>query len=405
MNRALRNRPYAALFFWAYFFYYSGYAVFSSYVVMYLTDKGLNASVCGIVASLMLLVNLCMEPVGGYMTDTWLSSRRLLVLCIAVLLALFFCAHLTSGLIPVLLVLIVLTAGIAYPFSQLMDAWVEISQESVPVLVYSRIRAGGSIGFAITSMIAGGIFSRFGFSVYFLLQAMLFAGMIPILLFLPDIPPSNTEANRYPETKKAEERISFLSAFRILIKKPAYVFWLTTCTLYWFTHRPVGSYLSLMVTARGGGPSTYGNVCGIGAAVEFLCLLFLGRRLAAMDRSEAASRLMRGAVLVNLLRPACLLLPGIWPLYLGQILQSVGFALYLSGSVECFRSVAEEKIRSFSISVGLAVSSVVGMTAANLLGGVLCDLYSVKALPLLSLTAGILNIFIFNWRRSRMISE
>ncbi len=380
-------------FFWAYFFYYSGYAVFSSYVVMYLTEKGMDASVCGIVSSLMMILNLCMEPAGGYVTDTWLSSRKFLILCSGGLMALFLAAHLLAGFIPALLCLIVLTAGIAYPFSQLMDAWVEIAKETEPSLVYSRIRAGGSIGFAVTSVIAGYLFRSYGFGLYFLLQAVLFLMLLPFLFVLPDIPPSNVSSSGKSVSKPG---ISFLSAFQILLQKPVYVFWLVSCTLYWFTHRPIGSFLSIIVTARGGNPSTYGNICGVGAAVEFLFLMFLGRQLAGRDRAAAAYRLMQGAVIVNFLRPLCILfLPGTIPLYAGQILQSFGFAFYLSGSVECFRLAAEEKIRSFSISMGLAVSSVVGMTAANLLGGALCDHLGVQALPVLSLTAAGINGIIF----------
>ena len=54
-----------------YFFYYAGYCVFSSYAVMYLTQLGCSASLCGVLTSLTLCANLAMEPVGGYITDTF----------------------------------------------------------------------------------------------------------------------------------------------------------------------------------------------------------------------------------------------------------------------------------------------------------------------------------------------
>ena len=383
-------KHYGRQFFFAYFFYYSGYAVFSSFLVMYLTEKGLDATICGIVASLTLVVNLAMEPVMGYVTDTWLSIRQFLLLCIGVLTALFLLADRFSGQISLLLPLIVVTAGISYPFSQLLDAWTEISMEWDPALVYSRIRAGGSIGFAVTSIVAGYLFRSYGFRFYFLLQILLFLLLFPLLLRLPGIPP----ANRIRSSEGGEEqRISFFGALCLLIRKKEYVFWMITCILYWLTHRPVGSFLSLIVTARGGSASTYGNICGVGAAVEFCFLLVLGKGKDLLSRKTMALRLMQGAVLVNLLRPVCLLLlPGLFFLYLGQILQSVGFALYLSGSVECFALAAEEKLRGFSISVGLAVSSVTGTVAANLLGGRLCDLLSVQALPVLSLLAAVINL-------------
>ena len=69
---------------------------------------------------------------------------------------------------------LVLAAGLAYPFSQLMDAWVNLSKESYPGLIYSRIRAGGSIGFAVMSVIGGFYFKHWGWNRYFQMQILLF---------------------------------------------------------------------------------------------------------------------------------------------------------------------------------------------------------------------------------------
>ena len=298
------------LFFLAYFFYYSGYAVFSSFLVMFLTEEGLPATVCGIIASLTLVVNLAMEPVAGYLTDTWLSIRRFLMLCIVLLSLLLLLAHGSAGHILPLLVLVVVSAGIAYPFSQLLDAWAEICREDDPSLVYSRIREGGSIGFALTSIMAGALFRLYGFSCYFLLQLILFLLMLPFLFLLPDIAPTNRrEICR-------QGSISFSGAFALLLHKPEYMFWLVVCTLYWMTHRPIGSFLSLIVTARGGSAGTYGNICGFGVAVEFLFLLLLGKSWDRIQRKKQAVYMLWGVLLLNLLRPACiLLLPGLLPLY------------------------------------------------------------------------------------------
>ena len=64
---------YTVLFFSAYFIYYS-------------------AMVCGIITSLTFLANLLMEPVGGYITDTFLPTRRYFLLLIGMISALcIFC--------------------------------------------------------------------------------------------------------------------------------------------------------------------------------------------------------------------------------------------------------------------------------------------------------------------------
>ena len=88
----------------------------------------------------------------------------------------------------------------------------------------------------------------------------------------------------------------------------------------------------------GGDAELFGNVCGIGAAVEFLSLLLLA--YIGKKKTYPALWGMVAALGTNLLRPICFqLFSGEWSLYLGQILQSVSFALYMSASVECFAEI------------------------------------------------------------------
>lgn len=370
---------YSVPFFAAYFLYYSGYCVFSGYVILYLTDKGYSAVLCGLVTSLTLLANLAMEPFGGYVTDTFLSTRRYLAICVGLIVGLCVFCTIFADRPALCMPALVFTAGLAYPFSQLMDAWVNCSLDLDPNLVYSRVRAGGSIGFSLVSVAAGYYFRRFGWDTYFLVQGALFLLMLPLLAKLPKVRLGNAK-----RLESGENWLSLPASFRAAAGSRSYLLCLLICTVYWFGHRPVGSYLSLLVEARSGDASIFGNICGAGALVECLCLLLL----AWMQKKKQIPlwACMTGALVSNVLRPLfLLLLPGICPLYVGQVTQSVSFALFLSGSVECFTQTADSRIRSFSISMGLTVSSVVGTISANLLGGWVCDGWGTGSLILLSL--------------------
>lgn len=384
-------------FFAAYFFYYAGYCVFSSFIVLFLTERGYSAAVCGVITSLTLLANLLMEPVGGYLTDTYLSARSYLTVCIGVITGLCLLATLLFSLPAVCVAALVLTAGLAYPFSQLMDAWVNCSRELDSTLVYSRVRAGGSIGFALASMAAGYYFEALGWGSYFLVQAALFLIMLPFLFRLPKI-----ELRNRGGRQETERRLSMGESFRVILREPRYLMCLLTCTLYWFSHRPVGSYLSLIVQDRAGGTNTFGMVCGIGAMVEFFSLMALGRL--QRGRGLPLGFWVAAALVTDILRPLCLrLFPGIVPLYLGQIAQSFSFAFYLGSSVEWFTRTAHPRLRSFSISMGLTVSSVVGTVLANLLGGWLCDGWGTGALVLLSLAISLGNCAIYLFLGKRLV--
>ena len=383
------ERPprYSAPFFCAYFFYYAGYCVFSSFIVLYLTQRGMSATLCGVITSLSLLANLLMEPVGGYATDTLLSTRSYLLLCAGLICGLCLLSTALSSSPLLCVALLILEAGLSYPFSQLMDAWVDGSRALDPNLSYTRGRAGGSMGFAAASAAAGCYFQRFGWSAYFLLQAGLFLAMAPFLLALPRL-----ELGNRKRAGKARDWLSPAGAFSVLLHSPRYLLCLLLCTTYWFSHRPVGSYLSLIIQDRSGDAGAFGAVCAVGAVVECASLLGLAALQRRAGRRQPLGLLLGSALATDVLRPLCMcLLPGIWPLYLGQGLQSVSFALYYSASVECFSRAADQRIRSFSISMGLTASSVAGTVAANLAGGWLCDLAGSWALVHLSLGVSVAN--------------
>lgn len=385
--RASRKTGYTAPFFTAYFFYYTGYCVFSSFIVLYLTHQGYSASLCGLITSFTLAANLVMEPVGGYITDTFLTTRCYLTVCAGTIIVLcLFCACF-SGVPARCLPALIVTAGLSYPFSQLMDAWVNCCRELDPGLIYSRVRAGGSIGFAAMSVAAGYYFHTFGWGHYFLVQALPFLLLLPLLLRLPKIELGNRD-------EKKGRMLSLSNSFQVLVHNRSYLLSLLICTLYWFSHRPVGSFLSLIVEDRAGDSSTYGTICGVGSTVECLALLALAF---LQKRNHIPLPLcMTAALTSNLLRPLCIcLLPDIWSVYLGQITQSVSFSFFFSGSVECFVQTADPRIRSFCISFGLTASSVAGTVLANLLGGWLCDQLGTDALVSLSLAISAVNCVLF----------
>ena len=422
MNRSDYKKSFGVPFFWAYFFYYAAYAVFSGNAVLFLTERGLSAALCGAVTSAMLVLSLVMQPAGGYITDTFCSTRR--YLAGGILLFMVICcwctaqrenrAYTAAGMI--------LGAGVVYPFGQLMDAWVKMSSSVDPELRYSRIRAGGSFGFAVMSVLAGQWFRRFGWDQYFLMQAAVFLLMLPLLLLLPELKPANragtggretkettdrtettdrierTETTETTETAERKEtgdagRLSAGESVRLLLRNRSYLYWFLVCTVYWFSHRPIGSFLSLLVRERGGDAGTYGNVCGAGAVFEFLCLLLMSRG----SILKKPGMLMPAALLTDLLRPLCFLaFPGLMPVYAGQILQSLSFALYYTASVEGFLRTSDPRIRSFSISTGLSLSSALGTAGANLSGGRLCDLYGPGILPEICFAAAAANLLLYH---------
>jgi len=77
----------------------------------------------------------------------------------------------------------------------------------------------------------------------------------------------------------------------------------------------------------------------------------------------------------------------------------------MSASVECFAETSDERLKSFSISIGLTISSVIGTVCANLAGGKLCDLFHPGSLILLSLILGSINLLFFAFFKEKFDNE
>lgn len=378
------------MFYSVYFIYYGAYALFSSYIISYLTTCGLSATVCGIVTSFMLLTNIIMQPVSGFLTDSFLTVKRYLIFASGFLVIWYAFIHIVRSKIILCVIMIVVSAGFSYPFIQLMDAWVTDAAEQINAgIVYSKIRAIGSIGFAIISWVAGYYFENNGYEFYFLIQAALFILIIPFLKCLPEIVPGN---KKNTSEKIFQSQLTMQESFKILFRNVRFKLCTFLFILYWMSHRPIGSFLALFCRQYDNGDILFGHVCASGAIGEFL-MLFCAERIRQMTSLRTECTL---ALLLNLFRPVMIMVfPSEGSLYFGQILQSFSFAMYFDVSVELFSLYADKRLHNFTVSMGLMVSNVIGTLSANILGGKLYDLFGVKGNLWLSFVGSILLIILY----------
>ena len=400
-------------FFLTYFVYYAGYTVFSSYIVYYLTGLGYSATFCGIVTSLSLAANFMLQPVGGYLTDTYVSVKRYLMFSAGIVIVLCILCTILVRRPMLCMALLILTAGIAYPFAQLLDAWTTGSMEFDSQLVYSWVRAGGTAGFGIMSAAAGVYFKKFGWDSFFLIQAGLFICLFPLMHYLPDTVSGNSTMRPCPADEpgtgptgpgSGKRRLNLVEAFASLTGRHSYLLLLTSCTLYWFGHRPVGSYLSIIVEECGGNSATYGMVCAVGAAAEYITLILVARLLTSCSISLRTR--LAAACAIEVFRPLLLFLFPLKPvLYAAQILQSFSFGFFYSANVEGFKKTAVPELFNFSVSFGLMFSSVFGTMLANLTGGILCDHFGTRSLMILCIAASLVNFSIVRMRHDLISAD
>lgn len=359
-------RRTSLLFFLAYGVYYGVYCLFLSFMVSYLTWAGYSALFCGVAGGLTYLISMVTQPVMGWLTDRWISMRR----CLqgAALLSLIGSAAIPAlrSSAPGLLLSLCFTAAFCIPIMSLLDVWVIALREQRLSMNYSLIRTGGSLGYGVVSLMMGAAAERWGIGILFPAQAAACGLLLAILCLLPDrIPVRPQKDARRPPSIISLGEIWRHSSFRAAV---------VLLFLYWLTHRLMGGYLALLVQSLGGDTAVFGAVVGFGGFAEALIPLFSRRWL----QHVPLHRLMQLAFLINFARPLLFLAAvpfGTPCLALGQILQSLGFSIYFTASVECLSRLTPLRNRNTSISLALALSSLLGTVSANLAGGVMIDTF------------------------------
>ncbi len=397
-----KKSHYIQPFFCMTFLFYGGFCIYSSYMVLYLTEQGYSAFFCGFMSSLTLLINIIIQPVASYLVDTYISIKRYMAFSTGMMVLLAFIAfwHTVSLW---LCITIALMAVLIMPFSYLLDAWIDSSRELDTHLYYGTIRAGGSIGFGIISIMIGYFWVYFSNKVYFPAQAILFSLIFLFLWLLPDIIPKNRRVFSKALIKSQESQtITFLQSFSMLITNQQYRIIVVFFLLYWLSHRLVGSYLALIIQSRNGDAGLYGLVIGAGAVTEAIVMIVFATR----SNLFSLEQMFKLSLLTACIRPLILLLTdNVALLLIAQIIQSISFALYYVSSIEILHQLSDQRIRAFSITVGLSLTNVCGTIIANLMGGLLCDVFETGSVIISSIVFTIINAACFCLFAKGVISD
>ena len=166
------------------------------FVNLYLVSVGFTGTQIGFLSSISALVQLTVAPLLHSLADRTGRHQQLyfglltLNICACVGLVVF-------GGAPILLGGMILFRDLAdVPgtalLSQLTITWLEQRRRQI----YGKLRAWGSFGWALTTMVSGGLFAIGGYPLLFILSALFNLGVLPLVRVLP---PHTTE----PRTNSA----------------------------------------------------------------------------------------------------------------------------------------------------------------------------------------------------------
>jgi len=376
---------YKILFFLSYATYYGIYCLFLSFMVTYLTQSGYSPLFCGVAGTAAYLIGMVTQPIAGYITDAVLSLRHcLIILClIAAGSSLWMGPALASPLSTLLCVMLI--SACTTPLMSLLDVWAVSSEKKYPEIRFSFVRSGGSLGYGALSFVMGAAVHNLGIQIIFPVQTLLCVLLVLLLLGLP-----KGEANNQTGASPAP----LWRSVALITRDRRFCMIVTLLLLYWLTHRVIGGYLALLVDEVGGDTGTFGVVTSAGAFAEIVIPLFFSKWI----RSQNLKRLLWICLCTNLVRPLSFFLAakyGLAYLIFGQIIQSLGFSIYFTASIKCLSQAAPEQIRNTAISLGLAMTNLLGTVLANLWGGILINWFGTMWLIPISLLLGTVTMILY----------
>ncbi len=364
------------LFFFAFnFVYFCGFSTYFGFITIYLANHGYSSFECGIVNTVIAICLLLFQPLCGYITDTFLSVKKFLILCsVGTILTIFILPAIVEHSFMVVILSVLPIALLYQSMTFLADSWVVGLREDYPYIDYGKSRTGGSTGGAVTNVAAGFLIAQFGYIALFVVTALAAVALIFIISQIPDIPCKN-KAGQHQKENESVERLSFVAVFRELLKIHPYVIFVVATTVCGFGWRAVYANLTFKVLDLGGGDVELGIANAICAIAEIPVLLLVTFACRKMRLHYLLLFSMVFAVLRGLTFWAA---DGMTMLYLSQICQSCSYGLMVSISLELINKLVPATYRATAITIMISATGGLGALAGNFFGGFLVNLVGVN---------------------------
>lgn len=363
--------------------YWSGISVLHGFTVSYFSAMGYSDFVCGLATSLTALTILFIQPLMGYIADTYIPIRRLLslTLLIAVPLTLTIPASVKLG--PVVLVAFLLVAFFDYPCYTLIDSWIIQLQARYPAIDYGAVRSFGTFGWGLTALAAGWLIDRFGFGIMFG-GHMAFLGLtVLICRLLDDVPCRNKKVHHEHapddpvQEEEDEESLSIPEAAKRLFKNRAYVNFVLSGILFQMGIRPIVTFLPRLLAEAGGTSTHYGFATFLCSAGE-MAMMFVASAL--LRRGVQKTTLYLWMLFVGLARLGLIWLglPLNW-LIASVLLQAVVFGFLTRMQVQYVMEITPKHLASTAATLNASLTYGAGSVVAGMLYGWIFDTWGIRA--------------------------
>ena len=243
---------------------YLHYGLFSVFMPVWLTHRGLHANQVGVLAAVpMLLRVLFVAPVTN-LADRTRRIRELLFLCIAMTAALMVALSLVSSFVALAIFFVVLSMSWD-PLPILADAYA-VASIRARGLDYGRMRVWGSLAYIGANIAGGKLIDRAGIQILPVFTAILLLAPLMVIPFLP--------ADRHfgdPAPSQKGEWRSLLRDAPLVVVVIAAALIVSSQALY-------GVFSAIHWTSKGISAGYIGMLSGVGIGSE-IAVLWVAQRL------------------------------------------------------------------------------------------------------------------------------
>lgn len=337
-------------------------AIFFAYIAIYLKDIGYSESSIGIIMSTTLAVNILAQPVIGYLSDNYIGIKRIIVFCVTVMLLSVSVIPFVKQYYYVMLIVFTIISFSGRPTASVMDMYVTMLSKIRSGLDFGFVRGLGSLGYALTAVIAGLIIKRFGSGSIFIMHAITSILAVFAITKAEDVP--------VRKIKGSQKTAGFVSVMKQLLGIRAYVVAIIAVSIVFLAANAHGTYMSIIILGLGGTPADFGAAVFLSAASEAPVMWNYYRLLKYIS---AESMLCVSLAFYTVRMLIMLLFPNLMVMIIMQLMQSVSFGLFIPSFIRHLQAIAPDSVGTTAVLLGAAIYGGVSGVAGTVLGGILLE--------------------------------
>lgn len=374
--------------------FWSSNCMLYTFLINIYAEYGISMLMAGLTLTLFSLVTILVQPLMGYISDTFLPAKRLLIMCFAAAAALSlvlpFCLRSSQWLG---IAAFVLVSAFDYSIYTVIDVWAIKTISENPGMEFAVVRAGGSVSFAVTALVMGTVINTAGVNILFIGHFVMMLFCIGAALFLKEYPCANSR--KYPGSRlvNAPAGDSLFSAIKQLFTNVRYLVAVLALAVFQFAMRVTQSYMTVIIEHFGGNSQHMGITLFLGALTEALVLIAIGKLI---SRGANLTYTYWSFLCVAAVRIACLLIPGgvLVPM-LSQMIQACAIGIYLRVFPDYISSVTPKHLTATACTFAIALSIGAGSLPGNMLGGWMMEQHGVDSYIAVSAIISIISIILF----------